>query len=550
VFVGNWSSSADQTRATNLKQFVSDMLNSNYMNILSQYGCGTSGSVVSSPTVPSPDNDLSTDDIHGIIQSAIDNNLVPDASPSNAYILFLDNATAVNDTSAGTVMCQASSDNAFGYHFHFKTTGGANCYYAVVPSLTDTCLKNSCPIDFRCSLHLSQSQEQRQTQVASHELSEIVSNPEIGFNHAWTRLSTGDENGDICNGNSGTITVGSRTSTVQLMYSKSDDMSSNGATTCIASLPNPLPAFVPWRHAGRIPAHPLAADIDCFGKRQGVRSVTLADVDGDNQAEMIAQIDATLSGRNDFWAMKFDSIAQSWDHLSPIPGNPLQADLDCSGLPNAARAVGAGDVDGDGQAEIVVQIDAHGSGGNDFWVMKFDPIKKGWIHLSQIEGHPLEADIDCATDLSNAVRVFVVADVDGDGRDEVIAQIDAPHSGGNDFWVMKFESSTLNWIHLSPIAAQSLQADIDCSDLPNAARRFAAGDVDGDGVAEVVLQIDAHGSGGNVWVMKFDPAAGTGPISHQSQLTRCRQTSIARRTSVMQCALLLSQTSMETVATR
>jgi hypothetical protein len=52
LFVGDWSSSADQTRATNLKQFVSDMLNSSYMNILSQYGCGSSGSLVGSATVP------------------------------------------------------------------------------------------------------------------------------------------------------------------------------------------------------------------------------------------------------------------------------------------------------------------------------------------------------------------------------------------------------------------------------------------------------------------------------------------------------------------
>jgi hypothetical protein len=508
LFVGDWSSIADQTRATNLKQFVSDMLNSDYMNILSQYGCGSSGSVVSSPTVPSPDHDLSANDIHGIIQSAIGNNLVPDASPSNAYILFLDNATAVDDTTTGAVMCQASSDTAFGYHYHFTTTGGENCYYAVVPNLTDTCLKNSCASDSNCSLHLSQSQEQRQTQVASHELSEMFSDPEVGFNDAWTRLSTGDENGDICNGRTGTITVGSRTSTVQLMYSKSDDMSSNGATTCIAGLPNPLPAFVPWQHIGRIPAQPLAADIDCSGLQQGVRSVTLADVDGDNRAEMIAQIDAAHSGGNDFWAMKFDPIAQSWDHLSPIPGHPLQADLDCSGLPNAGRAVGAGDVDGDGHAEVVVQIDAHGSGGNDFWVMKFDPIKKGWTHLSQIED-PLGADIDCSS-LSNAVRAFAVADVDGDGRAEVIAQIDAAHSGGNDFWVMKFESRTLNWIHLSPIAGHPLQADFDCSGLPNAARRFVAGDVDGDGVTEVVLQIDgAHSGGNDFWVMKFDPASQT-----------------------------------------
>jgi hypothetical protein len=509
LFVGNWSSSADQTRATNLKQFVSDLLNSDYMNILSQYGCGSSGSVVASATVASPDSNLSTSDIHDILQSAIDDGLVPAAGPSNAYIIVLDNTTGVNDSAADAVMCEASSDNAFGYHFHFPTTGGANCYYAVVPGLSDTCLKNSCPTDSSCTLHLSQTQEQRQTQVASHELSEMFSDPEVEFNNAWTSLSTGDENGDICNGNAGSITVDTRTWNVQLMYSKSDDMSSNGGTTCIAGLSNPLTAFVPWRHLGRISGHPLAADIDCSGLQQGVRSVTLADVDGDNQAEMIAQIDAANSGGNDFWAMKYDPVGGGWGHLSPIPGHPLQADLDCSGLPNAGRAVGGGDVDGDGQAEVVVQIDAKGSGGNDFWVMKFDPIKKAWTHLSQIAGHPLQADFDCSG-LQNAVRAFVVADVDGDSHDEVVAQIDAANSGGNDFWVMKFESRSRNWIHISPIPGHPLQADFDCSGLPNAARRFVAGDVDGDGLAEVVLQIDAKNSGGNdFWVMKFDPASRT-----------------------------------------
>jgi hypothetical protein len=115
----------------------------------------------------------------------------------------------------------------------------------------------------------------------------MFSDPEVDFNEAWTSASGPHENGDICNGESGTITVGSRTWTIQLMYSKSDDMSSGGATTCIASLSNPLPAFVPWRHLTELPGHPLGADVDCSGLQQGAKSVTLADVDGDKQAEMI-----------------------------------------------------------------------------------------------------------------------------------------------------------------------------------------------------------------------------------------------------------------------
>ena len=138
--------------------------------------------------------------------------------------------------------------------------------------------------------------------------------------------------------------------------------------------------------------------------------------------------------------MKFDPAGFSpahWRHLSPIPGHPLQADLDCSGLPNAGRSVCVGDVDGDGQAEVIVQIDAAHSGGNDFWVMKFDPTAGSWRHLSPIPGHTLQADFDCSG-LPNAGRSVTVCDVDGDGGAEVIVQIDASGSGGNDFWAMKW----------------------------------------------------------------------------------------------------------------
>ena len=40
-------------------------------------------------------------------------------------------------------------------------------------------------------------------------------------------------------------------------------------------------------------------------------------------------------------------------------------------------------------------IDAPGSGGNDFWVMRFDIQTLTWKHLSQFPGHSLEADFDC-----------------------------------------------------------------------------------------------------------------------------------------------------------
>ena len=262
--------------------------------------------------------------------------------------------------------------------------------------------------------------------------------------------------------------------------------------------------YVPvWQHLSPIPGHPLEADFDCSGLPNAGRSVNVGDVDGDGHGEVIVQIDAARSGGNDFWVVKFDSVAGNWRHLSPIPGHALQADFDCSGLPNAGRSVRIGDVDGDGRAEVIVQINAARSGGNDFWVMKFDPAAGNWRHLSPIPGHALEADFDCSG-LPNAGRSVSVGDVDGDGRDEVIVQIDAEYSGGNDFWVMKFDPAAGNWRHLSPFPDHPLEADFDCSGLPNAGRSVRVGDVDGDGSVEVIVQIDAARSGGNdFWVMKW-----------------------------------------------
>jgi hypothetical protein len=48
VFLGDWSSVANQTRATRLAQFLNDLMSSDYMNLLAQYGVGTSRSVVNS----------------------------------------------------------------------------------------------------------------------------------------------------------------------------------------------------------------------------------------------------------------------------------------------------------------------------------------------------------------------------------------------------------------------------------------------------------------------------------------------------------------------
>ncbi len=285
VFLGDWSSSANQTRATRLKQFVTDLLNSSYMNILSQYGCGSTGTVKNTLFLPNTTTPLTHDDLTTILQNAINSTdpakHLPEPTASQVCILYLDDNTAVDDESAGAVMCEASSDTAFGYHTFFTTTAGNPFFFAVIPGLTDTCLSNSCPDgDSTCTLKTTQTQEQRQTSVTSHEFSEMLSNPQNSGSAATSKLAWIDltdpspldpfgvagENGDICAGTFGTITVGLNTWTVQMMYSKLEDQESNGSTTCVTSESSPLPSL--------LPAVSLILDRSTFGKDEVQTRIT------------------------------------------------------------------------------------------------------------------------------------------------------------------------------------------------------------------------------------------------------------------------------------
>jgi hypothetical protein len=185
---------------------------------------------------------LSDTDIHTHIQAGINAGALPEPTPNTALIIYLDDNTAVDDTAMGIVMCEPTSDTAFGYHYFFSTSAGHPCYYAMIPSLTDSCLKESCPGgDSTCSLSVSELQVDRLTQVTSHEFAEMTTDPEV---NAWYDDSAG-ENGDICNGESAVISVGPNAWTVQRIYSRDDDINSNGASYCVASAPSPEPRLSP-----------------------------------------------------------------------------------------------------------------------------------------------------------------------------------------------------------------------------------------------------------------------------------------------------------------
>jgi hypothetical protein len=218
------------------------MLTSTWMNIMSQYGAGTganSGLYVQASYVSSVPANLTDAQIHTVIQGAINSGSIPEPpanNTTNVIVIYLDESAAVKDPTFGVTMCEPGADNAFGYHYDFVTAKGNPCYYAVIPVLDDNCIKETCPGG--CSLTLAETQEQRRTQVTSHEFAEMITDPK--FPTGWFGPSS-DECGDICNGETTTITVGPNTWNVQRIYSKTDDIKTNGASFCLASSASPIP---------------------------------------------------------------------------------------------------------------------------------------------------------------------------------------------------------------------------------------------------------------------------------------------------------------------
>ncbi|MBI3537988.1 MAG: DUF1929 domain-containing protein [Chloroflexi bacterium] len=259
-----------------------------------------------------------------------------------------------------------------------------------------------------------------------------------------------------------------------------------------------------WFHMGHIPGSALGADIDCSASDVGSRFAVTGDFDGDGKAELAVAFDARGADGNKFWVMKYNAATDAWEHLSPIAGDAHQADLKCSSLDYAAKFAVAGDFDGDGQDELAACTDAVGSGGNDFWVMKFDKTTRAWNHFSPFPGagHPLQADMDCGI-VDVPAKFAVAADFDGDTRDEIAIAADAPASAGNDFWVMKFDTDAIAWPHFSQIPAHPLGADIDASTLLVPAKFALVADFRGAKRNEIAIALDAPASAGNdFWIMR------------------------------------------------
>lgn len=236
----------------------------------------------------------------------------------------------------------------------------------------------------------------------------------------------------------------------------------------------------------------------------GVRFAVVGDFNGDGRDEVAFAAAGPRSSGNDFWVLGYDPLISAWRSVGQISGHPLQASIDLSPNDVSAKMAVAGDVDGDGRDELIIVPHVRGSAGNDLWVMRLAG-DGSWQHFSQIRRHELGADVDLTTH-EIGVRHVACGDIDGDGRDEVLALVEEQGSAANDVWVMKWDPASGTWIHLRTTHSERswIGADLDAGTTPIEGRKLVVADFDGDGIDEVaIIPRENAESPNDVWVYKY-----------------------------------------------
>jgi Tc toxin complex TcA C-terminal TcB-binding domain len=234
-----------------------------------------------------------------------------------------------------------------------------------------------------------------------------------------------------------------------------------------------------------------------------VRLVTTGDLDQDGRDEIVAIPAAPGGHGRDPWIMHFDAAPGQWSHLSPT-GLPPGTDARVAPGPWPTKHILAGTVTGVSGAELLAAPQpVTGADQTRFSMLTYQPARPDDPTLGVIGSGPTfdEIDgVDCST-ASLPVDLALLADVDGDGHDELVV---TTRSGGRyGGWVMDHDGG---WHHLSPIAGHPLGADFVWGDGTVPAPFLTASDVDGDGQQELVV---ASTTGNLIWVLKFDRAART-----------------------------------------
>jgi sugar lactone lactonase YvrE len=207
------------------------------------------------------------------------------------------------------------------------------------------------------------------------------------------------------------------------------------------------------------------------------QSAVAGDVDGDGLDEVIISLSSRLAEE------EADHVEGYEADGTPVAGLSFLPDV------GALRVnLAAGDVDGDGVDEIIA---AAADGKDIVPVVKVFKYEGGTVYDTGISFNAYDGNFGAA---------LASADVDGDGTDEIIA-IAGLDSGSLPVGVWKVQGGAASLVKLFWINTQELRTDSKL--LIGNKPSVAAGDLDGDATAEIMVSTCGEPGTTQNWVLKY-----------------------------------------------